>query len=148
MYFFGLIMKQINKSVIPAAGLETRVLPAALRYTALWLFTVTALIGSISCEHPVENPIGEHLPGSYVLVPLHHVVRIQKDPDWSIRLDAIDPTNKTCTVAVISAIEATPAVATLREDGLLPDIPGRKDTQTGSVVQIRPDVIKVWIKLQ
>ncbi len=86
--------------------------------------------------------------GTYVLVPLHDTVIIQRNPGWSIRLDAIDPTNKTCTVAVISATEATPNVATLKEDGLLPDIPGRKDTQTGCVVQLRPTVIKVWVKLQ
>jgi hypothetical protein len=111
----------------------------------LALFAV--IFGSASCKTAVKPKV-PILAGGYYLIPLNYTVKIQRKPDWSIRVDAIDPQMKTCTVEVIAAGQATPNVATLHLDDGLPDIPGRGHTQTGAVVHIRSDVVKVWANTQ
>jgi hypothetical protein len=117
--------------------------------TRLVLFA--AVFGCASCKTTVEPKV-PILDGAYYLIPLNDTVRIQRNPDWSIRVDAIDQKQGTCRIEVISGTEATPNVATLRQDEALPDIPGLGKMlghkPTGAVVQIRNNTVKVWANTQ
>jgi hypothetical protein len=110
---------------------------------------LTAMFGSAACyPNPKATPKVALLDGAYYLIPLNGTVRIQRHPDWSIRVDAIDPKLKSCVIEVISAEVATPNVATLQLDEALPDIPGPGHKPTGAVVQIRDNTVKVWANTQ
>jgi hypothetical protein len=112
---------------------------------------VVAMFGCASCKTTVEPKV-PILDGAYYLIPLNYTVKIQRKPDWSIRVDAIDPQLKSCTVEIISADVGRPNVATLQLDDALPDIPGRErmvgHKPTGAVVQIRHNSVKVWANTQ